>query len=55
MRTPNILWTSCRYVGAIIVASLVGEIVAVPAALFIDIVAGAEVTGGRDEPKIIAL
>ena len=41
------LWAFWRYIAAIIIASLAGEIVAVPAATFIDIVAGAEVTGGR--------
>jgi len=40
-------WAIFRFVAAIIVAAIVGELGAIPAALFIDIVAGADVTGGR--------
>jgi hypothetical protein len=36
-----------RFLAALIVASIVGELVAVPAAFFIDIVVGGNVTGGR--------
>ena len=36
-----------RYIAAILVASSIGEVVAIPAAVAIDIFAGAEVTGGR--------
>jgi len=40
-------WGIFRFVAAIIVAPIVGELAAIPAAFFIDIVVGAEVTGGR--------
>jgi hypothetical protein len=36
-----------RFIVAITVAPIVGEIAAIPAAFFIDIVAGDDVTGGR--------
>ena len=36
-----------RLIAAIVVAAIVGEIVALPIAVLIDIIAGAEVTGGR--------
>ena len=36
-----------RLIAAIVVAAIVGEIVAPPIAVLIDIIAGAEVTGGR--------
>ena len=40
-------WAIFRFVAAIIVAPIVGELAAIPAAFFIDMVVGAEVTGGR--------
>jgi hypothetical protein len=35
------------YVAAVLIAPIVGELVAVPVAVFMDFIAGAEVTGGR--------
>jgi hypothetical protein len=40
-------WAIGRFIVAIIVAPIAGEIAGFPAALFIDIVVGADVTGGR--------
>jgi hypothetical protein len=39
--------TVIRYVTAVLAASIIGEAIAIPAAVAIDIIAGSEVTGGR--------
>jgi hypothetical protein len=47
MSMPAKALAIARFIGSLIVAPVVGEAAAVPIAFFIDIVVGAEVTGGR--------
>jgi hypothetical protein len=47
MKGAAVVRSVARFMTALVVASIAGEIVAVPAAFFVDIVVGGNVTGGR--------